>query len=88
MDNAPYHNKNGEGVPGCDTIKKELQIWLKKNNVPFGKKTLKPELWKLAKGLQKANPKYEIDKLITGWGHKVLRLPPYHCELNPIGKLI
>ncbi|GBL81144.1 hypothetical protein AVEN_83195-1 [Araneus ventricosus] len=27
---------------------------------------------------------YRIDKIASETGHKVLRLPPYHCELNPI----
>lgn len=27
---------------------------------------------------------YVIDSLATATGHTVLRLPPYHCSLNPI----
>lgn len=27
---------------------------------------------------------YVIDDIAQAAGHKVLRLPPYHCELNPI----
>lgn len=28
--------------------------------------------------------KYAIDELVKEHGRTVLRLPPYHCELNPI----
>ena len=28
--------------------------------------------------------RYTIDELAAEMGHVVLRLPPYHCELNPI----
>jgi hypothetical protein len=41
-------------------------------------------LWKLVQANQKSNPKHQIDDLIAEYGHKVLRLPAYHCELNPI----
>ena len=27
---------------------------------------------------------YSIDKVMRNAGHEVIRLPPYHCELNPI----
>lgn len=31
-----------------------------------------------------AKKKYCIDELLKSYGHDVLRLPPYHCDLNPI----
>ena len=27
---------------------------------------------------------YSIDQILRAAGHPVMRLPPYHCELNPI----
>jgi len=36
------------------------------------------------------NPQYEIfaiDCLLTEHGHRVIRLPPYHPDLNPIEKI-
>ncbi|KAJ4442121.1 hypothetical protein ANN_11987 [Periplaneta americana] len=30
------------------------------------------------------NKTYIVDELATSYGHEVLRLPPYHCVLNPI----
>ena len=29
-------------------------------------------------------PKYKIDKLAKEYGYEILRLPPYHPDLNPI----
>ena len=28
--------------------------------------------------------KYKVDEFLKKKGHEVLRLPPYHCDLNPI----
>ena len=28
-------------------------------------------------------PKYAVDEIVKVAGHEVVRLPPYHCELNP-----
>lgn len=32
----------------------------------------------------KSMPVYEIDKILEEHGHSQQRLPPYHCDLNPI----
>lgn len=32
----------------------------------------------------KPEPVYYIDELLGEYGHTVVRLPPYHCDLNPI----
>ena len=44
---------------------------------------LKCELYSL---IVSSNPVtvYVIDEIAKAAGHKVVRLPPYHCELNPI----
>ena len=43
----------------------------------------KPELVQLVKSLHLPK-KYVIDELAAEKGHQILRLPPYHCDLNPI----
>jgi len=43
----------------------------------------KPELYKLVK-LHRPKKEYQFDKLFKEAGHEVIRLPPYHSELNPI----
>ena len=44
---------------------------------------LKPELVALVKKHKMATV-YKSDVIIREHGHEVLRLPPYHCDLNPI----
>ena len=48
-------------------------------------KALKPDLWLLAKAKAAEEPRFKVDDMIKEAGHEVLRLPPYHCDLNPIG---
>ncbi|CAH2103226.1 unnamed protein product [Euphydryas editha] len=35
----------------------------------------------------KGPPTYAVDELLKAHNHEVLKLPPYHCELNPIVKI-
>lgn len=44
---------------------------------------LRPQLLALAKQ-NKPEPTYVIDEIVREYGHEVLRLPPYHPDLNPI----
>jgi transposase len=60
-----------------------FQEWLRRHEVQYHDKMVKPQLLELAKA-HKPAPSYTIDQLIRGHGHEVLRLPPYHPELNPI----
>ena len=57
--------------------------WLQGKNIPFRTDATKPELYNLIKA-HKPQPIYKIDCIIREHGHEILRLPPYHCELNPI----
>ena len=61
--------------------------WLDAKGVAYPQKALKPELWKLARKKSSDEPKYNVDELIKSYGHEVLRLPPYHCDLNPIERI-
>ena len=29
-------------------------------------------------------PAYHLEKIAYKYGHEIVRLPPYHCQLNPI----
>lgn len=84
IDNAPYHNKQIETCPTSATIKAEMMNWLRAKNIPFNEKSLKPELYNVIKLHKPKYKKYKIDTIINGMGHDVLRLPPYHPDLNPI----
>ena len=47
------------------------------------KKSKKPELYEIIKS-KKQPPVYKVDEFLKRKGNEVLRLPPYHCEFNPI----
>ena len=38
--------------------------------------------------LQNCDEKYRAEAIVREYGIRIIRLPPYHPELNPIGKLL
>ena len=85
MDNAPYHSVRDQTSvsPTSASRKGVMQEWLRENKIPFDSSLLKPQLYDIIQ-LHKPPPIYKIDQLIRTHGHEILRLPPYHCDLNPI----
>ena len=57
---------------------------LKKRKIPYAKDALRPTLWKMAKEKRDNYPAYRLEKIAYKYGHEIVRLPPYHCQLNPI----
>lgn len=86
IDNASYHNLKSEKSITSQTKKADLINWLAKNKIPHDSKMTKPELYTLIKA-HRPPPNFLLDDLLEEHGHKVLRLPPYHPELNPIEKI-
>ncbi|KAJ8736946.1 hypothetical protein PYW07_000217 [Mythimna separata] len=83
MDNASYHSVQVEKKPTISSLKSEMQNWLLRHNIEFSGTMTKAQLLLLIKNTQK-EPVYRIDELLKASGHTVLRLPPYHPDLNPI----
>lgn len=83
LDNASYHSRLIEKLPTSSWNKKELQNWLSKENILFEPTDLRVTLLNLAKQ-HKKEKQYVVDELLKAHNHKVLRLPPYHCEFNAI----
>ena len=83
MDNASYHSRRIEKVPTSNSRKGDVQDWLMSHGIECPERALKQELLSLIK-LSNAKPKYVIDEIAKATGHEVVRIPPYHCELNPI----
>lgn len=83
MDNAPYHSIIKNKAPTTSSKIAEIKLWLEENNINFDPTLRKPMLLDLVK-TNKPEPIYEIDELLSEHGHIILRLPPYHCDLNPI----
>lgn len=86
MDNAPYHNILSEHSPPTpQSSKKKIKEWLEQNKIYCRDDCLKPEMVELLIKIA-PEPIYAIDEIALSCGHKVLRTPPYHPELQPIEK--
>lgn len=84
MDNAKYHNVLvDEAFPSSKTTKEQMRDWLTVNNYPWTEDMLRPELFELCKRLAPV-PEFKLDKIAETHGHKILRTPQYHPELQPI----
>ncbi|XP_047541309.1 uncharacterized protein LOC125074125 [Vanessa atalanta] len=83
MDNASYHTVQKNKTPTMTNRKADIQKWLDENNIEYEELFSKEELMCVVEK-HKPNPIYVADDLLQQNGHEVLRLPPYHCDLNPI----
>ncbi|CAH2102996.1 unnamed protein product [Euphydryas editha] len=83
IDNAPYHNEQIEKRPNYASLKEDMQNWLRDQNVTYEENMTKKELYQIIK-VSLPSKKYIVDELLKSHGHEVLRLPPYHCDLNPM----
>ena len=88
MDNARYHNiLSDDTFPTPRSSKLELQAWLEKSHSNLklhnDSSMLKPELYEICKRIAPP-PEFKLDRMAEKHGHKILRTPQYHCELQPI----
>ncbi|XP_045447431.1 uncharacterized protein LOC123655720 [Melitaea cinxia] len=83
MDNAPYHTVQTNKSPNMTSLKADMVEWLQNKGLLFSPNLTKNVLYELIKK-NKPEPIYKADELIKLHGHDVLRLPPYHADLNPI----
>jgi len=84
MDNASYHSVLSVDYPKSNAIKSSVQQWLRENGVDFSPLQTLSELREIVKSLIPKEKKYELDEIALQMGHEVVRLPPYHCQYNPI----
>ncbi|KAG8227150.1 hypothetical protein J437_LFUL001694 [Ladona fulva] len=84
LDNASYHSRKLEYLPSTSWKKDRIEGWLTSKNINFDNDCLKRDLLFLVHQVQKDFEKFKVDELAKSTGCSVLRLPPYHCELNPI----
>lgn len=83
MDNASYHSVQLNKPPTQANRIADIKEWLRTNNIQYSEQWRKCQLLEAVK-CNKSAPIYEIDEILKSHGHEVLRLPPYHCTLNPI----
>jgi transposase len=82
-DNASTHSRQYNKSPTQSTNKNNIKNRLILNKIKFTESAKKCDLLKLVKENVFAK-KFTVDDIIRKAGHIPLRLPPYHCELNPI----
>jgi len=84
MDNASYHNTiSPHSAPTAMSKKERIYSWIYKNGYPVREDCLKVELVEMLEKLA-PEPEYALDEIAAEQGHKILRTPPYHPELQPI----
>ncbi|CAK1584696.1 unnamed protein product [Parnassius mnemosyne] len=83
-DNASYRNKEYDLAPNANSRKADMQAWLSAKGITFTSEMLKPQVYQLIKNNKDRFKTFSIDKIFKEHGHDVLRLPPYHPNLNPI----
>ena len=84
IDNAPYHSKNTENYPTSKWRKQQFVDWLTEKNITFPDKAFRADLWTLVKSEREKFPDKVMETVANEYGHEILRLPSYHCELNLI----
>ncbi|XP_060868764.1 uncharacterized protein LOC132943720 [Metopolophium dirhodum] len=84
MDNAPYHSVQTEQSPTSSWKKASMIEWLKSKGVKTNPSMIKFDLLKLVRKIKHKYNLYVVDEKAKKQNKIVLRLPPYHCELNPI----
>ena len=85
LDNAPYHSVKSEKLPTQAWKKDRILDWLKTKQIQLDSEDLlKKEMMDLVSQHRSKYDKYVVDEMARSHNMTVLRLPPYHCELNPI----
>ncbi|KAJ8712024.1 hypothetical protein PYW07_004866 [Mythimna separata] len=82
-----YHRTRAEKLPTSTSSRSEMQQWLTAKDIQFDSDLLKVELYDIIKKHRSNFMTYKIDDYIKSKGFEVLRLPPYHPELNAMEKI-
>ncbi|KAL4121809.1 hypothetical protein QTP88_014247 [Uroleucon formosanum] len=84
LDNATYHCHQSNRAPNSNSLKKDMINWLTENNISFNSTMFKPQLYDIIRKHKQVFIKYSLDGILSKEGHDIIRLPPYHPDLNPI----
>jgi len=84
MNKASYNSVQLDKAPTSNTKRADIIKWLEDKGEVINPSMVIPQLVHIVKRLKPLHTKYVIDELVKANNHTVLRLPPYHCELNPI----
>ena len=88
IDNAPYHSRLMEKFKRPKKRKADMKFWLSQHNIQYDERELNEELWLKITDFLKSyrGEKYFLDAHLKTLQVEVVRMPPYHCDFNPIEK--
>ncbi|CAI6373996.1 unnamed protein product [Macrosiphum euphorbiae] len=84
MDNASYHSVKLDPIPTMTWKKDKIVQWLRSKGCIIETPMVKHMMMDKVREIRHLYDKYVIDEEALKSNKIVLRLPPYHCELNPI----
>ncbi|XP_060870314.1 uncharacterized protein LOC132944816 [Metopolophium dirhodum] len=84
MDNASYHSVEVDPIPTMAWKKNEIVEWLTSKGCVIETPVVKHLIMEKVRDIRHLHHKYVIDEEALKSNKMVLRLPNYHCELNPI----
>jgi len=84
MDNASYHSVKKDPTPERSWKKQDIINWLESKGEVVIQPIVKAVLLERVKKIKSEHEKYVIEEYANENNKTVLRIPPYHCELNPI----
>jgi transposase len=87
VENACYHRVQLNRHPTSNGRKSEMLFWLDRHGIRYKSDMTKAELYDLMKMHKPQYETFAIDCLVAEHGHTVIRLPPYHPDLNPTEKI-
>jgi hypothetical protein len=68
----------------ASALKKEMIDWLEGHGVQCDTSARKATLYTIINSMKPKQKIFRVDKLLESYGHSVVRLPPYMCELCPV----
>ncbi|GFU45120.1 DDE_3 domain-containing protein [Nephila pilipes] len=80
----PYHSVKKEKIHSSSWEESAIQEWSSKKKVMWNQDMIKIELLQKISEVKHFYDSYRVEEIAKAFGHKVLRLPHNHCELNPI----
>jgi len=84
MDNASHHSVKLDKAPTASSKKADIIQWLESKGEAVDRTMIIRELLDIVKKIKPLHEKFVIDEIADAHNKTILRLPPYHCELNPI----
>jgi len=76
-----------QAAPNQNARKGEMLFWLDKHGIWYSSSMTKAELYDLIKMHKPQYETFAIDCLLAEHGHRLIRLSPYHPDLNPIKRI-